>query len=217
MTYRDELAAAHARIEALEQQLASTDSVRETHATQVRAEAAREHGEELRTLRAQLATLEQALREQQEVVAAQRDQSNAARLTAESNMESQRAVQAAEGERAKALLEATEQAGEVRLSVAIQERQQAEDELVELAGLTRAAGLRVYRERLVAVTKECAQLAAEREAPAELRADATTEEQVRFAMAQRAVEMKQRVDEKLAEREARLARICAALERTLQE
>mgnify|MGYP000872926083 CR=1 FL=1 len=197
MSYRDELEAAHARIEALLRQLASTQPARES-------DALRAMSEELREARQLLATHESLTAH--------------TRASSEAHVASVNAVRAAETARAEALLEATKQAAEAHLRDAVQERQQAEQRLEELAGLSRAAALRTYQERLATVTAERATLAGDiTMATTEPSADASMEEQVRFTIAKKAAAMKQRRDAQLAEHEERLARVCARLAQAPQE
>jgi hypothetical protein len=193
MSYRDELEAAHARIEGLERQLASGQPLRET-------EAVRALSEELRT--------------QQQQVAAMRAISANAQASFDAHQAAQRDVAAAMAAKAEALLDGTKQALEARIRDAEVERTQAEQSLEELAGLSRPTALRLYQERLAAVVAERARLAASSAAalvpqPA---AGAPMEEQVRFAMAQNVIKVNQTQDVRLAESEARLTRLCTLLE-----
>ncbi|MBK6574769.1 MAG: hypothetical protein IPG17_00925 [Sandaracinaceae bacterium] len=193
MSYRDELEAAHARIEGLERQLASGEPLRET--------------ETVRALRDEVDVLQQQL-------AAHRSIATHSQASLDAQLHSQREVAAAHAARAEDLLEATKQALEGRVRAAELERTQAELSLEELAGLSRPTALRLYQERLAAVVAERARLAASSAAalvpqPA---AGAPMEEQVRFAMAQNVIKVNQTQDVRLAESEARLTRLCTLLE-----
>lgn len=217
MSYRDELEAAHARIEALERQLASTESVRESDAARVRGEAAVERSQELAALGEELRRVKEELLEQQQVVAALREQADATRVASEAHQVSQRLVHEAEVQRGAAVLRATEELVAEHVTAATRERERADQALEELARLSRDAALRLYREQLARVTAERELAAAESTPLPELRADASTEEQIRMAMAQRELEMKQKIQAQLAASEARLARLCAILEQAPQD
>lgn len=212
MSYRDELAAAHARIEGLERQLASTEQTRESDATRLRSEAALARSQELSALGEELRAVKEELREQQQVLAAERSNAAMARVAAEAHQESQRLVHEAERHREAAVLKATQDLVAEHVIAAAREREAADRELEELAGLSRGAALRLYQQQLAQVTAEREKLAAGRgAAPSELRPDASIEEQIRIAMAQRELEMKQAMDAQLAASEARLARLCGIL------
>lgn len=192
MSYRHELEAAHARIEGLERQLASGEPLRESEAA--------------RALRDELSVLQQQL-------AAHRSIATHGQASLEAQLSSQREVAAAETAKAEALLEATKQALEARVRAAELEGTQAEQSLEELAGLSRPAALRLYQERLAAVVAERAALSAKGAAVGpQPGAGASMEEQVRFLTAQRTAQMNQLQDDRLAEREARLTRLCTILE-----
>jgi len=124
----------------LEQQLASAQPVRES-------EALRERSGELETVK--------------QALAARRSLTANSQASREAQLEAERAVTAAHAAKAEALLNATERALEVRIEVAVQERQQAEESLEELASLSRAAALRLYQERLALVHADRARLVAE--------------------------------------------------------
>lgn len=213
MSYRDELQAAHARIEGLERQLASTEQIRESDATRVRSEAAAVRSQEFSALGEELRAVREELRAQQQVLAAERSNAAMARVAADAHQESQRLVHEAERHREAAVLKATQDLVAEHVIAAAREREAADRELEELAGLSRGAALRVYQQQLAQVTAERQKLAAGHGAPPpELRPDASIEEQIRIAMGQRELEMKQEMDVRLAASEARLARLCAILE-----
>lgn len=211
MSYRDELSAAHARIEALERQLASTESVRDSEAQRELRAAAHVTSQEIAAVRDEVRALQQTL-------AAERSLAANRQASLDAQLASASAIRAAEAAKAEAVLAATKDALEVRVTVAARERELAERALEELAGLTRAAALRIYQGRLAEVRAERAKLAAEAGEPVgELRPNASTEEQVRHAMAQNVAARSRSMDAQLAPQEAHLARLCAILEQPPRE
>ncbi|MCA9532085.1 MAG: hypothetical protein KC593_00340 [Myxococcales bacterium] len=193
MSYRDELEAAHARIEALEQQLASAQPARESA-------AARALTEELEILR--------------QTLAAERSLAKHSQASHDAQLQAEREVAAAQVAKAEAVLDATKGALELRLQYAVREREEAERRLEELAALSRETALRLYEGQRAAAVAERERLLAEVAGalgarPAE---SASMEEQIRYENALHAAKRTESMSAMLDERIARLTRLCALLE-----